>query len=177
MIIAVDTYYFGNKAKTVGIIFKDWSSETIDEIVSEITICNEPYISGQFYKRELPCIKSLLANKLKHIHQEAVEAIIVDGFCYVKDGNKYSNNYGLGGHLYDDLYGDVPIVGIAKTNLMTVNECKKAVFRGQSKKPLFVSSVGVNVDSVALKVAKMAGNHRIPTLLKELDRLTKTDLE
>ena len=47
------------------------------------------------------------------------------------------------------------------------------VLRGKSKKPLFVTSVGMETAVAAEKINTMAGEFRIPALLKELDRLTK----
>jgi deoxyribonuclease V len=69
----------------------------------------EEYTSGEFYKRELPCILSLLGKN----HFDNIEAIIVDGFVYLDDQNKL----GLGGHLYERLPYKVPVIGVAKNKL------------------------------------------------------------
>jgi deoxyribonuclease V len=47
------------------------------------------------------------------------------------------------------------------------------VFRGQSINPLYVSSIGIDIDQAAQNIQNMFGNYRIPTLLKHLDTLTK----
>jgi deoxyinosine 3'endonuclease (endonuclease V) len=60
MILAFDTYYFDNKAKTVSICFDDWSDEENYKVETEVIENSEEYQSGEFYKRELPCILSLL---------------------------------------------------------------------------------------------------------------------
>ena len=45
-----------------------------------------------------------------------------------------------------------------------------AVHRGQSQKPLYVSAVAIDRAEAALAIQRMHGPHRIPTLLKQVDR-------
>ncbi|KAF2510655.1 endonuclease V [Flavobacterium zhairuonense] len=165
MILAFDTYYYDNKAKTVCLEFTEWNQEKDFKIHTEIIDNVSEYIPGEFYKRELPCILSLLNN----IDLKLVDVIIVDGFVYLDDDEKY----GLGGHLYEKLDKKIPIIGVAKTNFASIEKDKKALFRGDSKKPLFVTSIGIDLEDAFQKIESMAGEFRIPTLLKEMDRLTK----
>lgn len=165
MILAFDTYYYDGKAKTVCLEFKEWNESKDFKIHTEIIENVEEYIPGEFYKRELPCILSLL----NHIDLESIEAIVVDGFVYLDDDKKY----GLGGRLYEKLNNKIPIIGVAKTNFAAIEKNKRALFRGDSKKPLYITSIGLELDDAFEKVEKMAGEFRFPTLLKELDRLTK----
>lgn len=169
MILAFDTYYFKNKAKTVCLAFKEWTSSDAFVIYSEILEDIEEYIPGEFYKRELPCILSLL----KQIKYETIEAIIVDGFVYLDDANKL----GLGGHLYQALNSSIPVIGVAKTNFLTIEKNKRPLMRGESKNPLFVTAIGIDLDTAAAHIASMAGNYRIPKLLKELDTQTRSEIE
>lgn len=166
MILAFDTYYFENKAKTVCLVFDNWNESdkfsTFTEILEDI---NE-YIPGEFYKREMPCILSLFQN----IHIPNIEAIIVDGFVFLDDHNKL----GLGGHLYEALDCKIPVIGVAKTNFATITRNKMALCRGESKNPLYITSIGIDPEIATEKIRNMSGKYRIPTLLKELDRLTKT---
>lgn len=166
MILAFDTYYFDNKAKTVCVEFTDWNDSNY-KFQTEITDNIKEYIPGEFYKRELPCIISLL-NKydLKNI-----EVIIVDGFVYLNDENKF----GLGGYLYEKLDRKIPVIGVAKTNFATILKNKKSLLRGESKKPLFITAIGIELKDAVQKIQNMDGEFRIPTLLKELDRLTKEE--
>lgn len=60
MIYTFDTYYYDDFAKTICITFKNWDSENEEAIYSENTAITSEYESGAFYKRELPCILSLL---------------------------------------------------------------------------------------------------------------------
>lgn len=165
MILAFDTYYYDGKAKTVCLEFEEWNESKNFKIHEEIIDNVEEYIPGEFYKRELPCIISLL-NKIDLIH---IEAIVVDGFVYLDDEKKY----GLGGRLYEQLNHKIPIIGVAKTNFAAIEKDKLALVRGDSKKPLYITAIGITLDDAFEKVASMAGEYRFPTLLKELDRLTK----
>lgn len=165
MILAFDTYYYDNKAKTVCLEFTEWNQEKDFKVHTEIIDNVSEYIPGEFYKRELPCILSLL-DKID-LKKDAI--IIVDGFVYLDDYKKY----GLGGHLYEKLNKKIPIIGVAKTNFASIEKDKKPLFRGDSKKPLFVTSIGIDLEDAFQKIESMAGEFRIPTLLKEMDRLTK----
>lgn len=167
MILAFDTYYFDQKAKTICLEFAEWHEDKNFKIHSETIDNVEEYIPGEFYKRELPCILSLL----RKIDLSTIDVIIVDGFVYLNDENKH----GLGGHLYEKLNKEIPIIGVAKTNFASIEKNKKALYRGDSKKPLYITSIGIDLDAAYKKVESMAGEYRIPTLLKELDRLTKNE--
>ncbi|MCU0355416.1 MAG: endonuclease V [Cytophagales bacterium] len=165
MILAFDTYYFNNKAKTVCLAFADWTDDAPHQIYSETLEDVEDYTPGEFYRRELPCILSLL----KQVHFPDVEAIVIDGFVYLDDSGKL----GLGGHLYQALDGQVPVIGVAKTNFATIETCKKPLLRGKSTRPLYITAIGVDIDDATENIRRMSGDFRIPALLKQLDGLTK----
>lgn len=165
MILAFDTYYFDNKAKTVCLEFNDWKENKNFKIHQETIDNIEEYTSGEFYKRELPCILSLLDK----IEIKNVEIIIIDGFVYLNDEFKF----GLGAYLFEKLNKQIPVIGVAKTNFATIEENKITLFRGKSTKPLFITSIGIELNNAYEKIKSMYGEYRIPTLLKELDRITK----
>ena len=165
MILAFDTYYYDGKAKTVCLEFTEWNQSENFKIHTEIIENVEEYIPGEFYKRELPCILSLLDK----IDLNNIEAIVVDGFVYLDDEKKH----GLGGRLYEKLDNKIPIIGVAKTNFAAIEKHKRTLLRGDSKKPLYITAIGIELDDAFEKVGSMAGEFRFPTLLKELDRLTK----
>jgi deoxyribonuclease V len=167
MILAFDTYYFDGKAKTVCLEFEKWDENKNFTIHSEIIENVEEYIPGAFYRRELPCIVSLLTK----IGLNDIEAIVVDSFVYLDDEKKF----GLGAHLYEKLNKVIPVIGVAKTNFATVEEHKMGLWRGESKKPLYISAIGLELEDAFQKIESMHGEFRIPTLLKELDRLTKEE--
>ena len=166
MILAFDTYYFDGSAKTACLAFGHWADAVPLGLYSETLTGIEAYQSGAFYKRELPCILSLL-HKMQL--QENPEAIIVDGFVYLDDHGKN----GLGAHLYEALQGQVPVLGVAKTNFASVEENKRHVLRGQSLRPLYITAIGITLEEAALLIENMHGAYRIPTLLKMLDSLSR----
>ena len=168
MNLVFDTYYFdGNRANTICLAFEDWKSARPDFEFSEIKNGVEEYIPGQFYKRELPCIVSLL-EKIKTRIQK-ISCIIIDGFVYVDD----EKSPGLGKHLYDYLNGEIPVIGVAKTNFATVEHYKLPLIRGMSANPLYISSAGIEMDMASDLIRMMHGSYRIPTLLKQVDHLTR----
>lgn len=165
MILAFDTYYYGDKAKTVCLAFDRWDAEQAQEVHTGFMEQVADYTPGEFYKRELPCILDLLG---KLPYQET-EAIIVDGFVFLDDDDKP----GLGAHLYQALDQKIPVIGIAKTNFASLERNKIAVLRGESAKPLYITAIGMDAQQAAEQVTQMAGGYRFPSLLKQLDQLTK----
>ncbi len=165
MLLAFDTHYFDDKAKTVCLAFSDWAATESTMMYSEILENIEPYTSGAFYKRELPCILSLL----RTIDCTTVTTIVIDGFVFLDDAQKL----GLGGHLYEALGRKFPVIGVAKTNFATIEQHKKALLRGDSTKPLFITAIGIHLEQATQHIAAMHGAFRIPTLLKVLDGQTK----
>lgn len=165
MILAFDTHYTQNQAKTVCVAFENWLDAEPHEIFTEITKTIADYEPGKFYKRELSCILSLL----KKIDYKDIDAIVVDGFVYLDDENKL----GLGGYLYNELDQKIPVIGVAKKNFHLIDKNRIAILRGNSQNPLFVTAAGMDLEKAADLVQKMHGAFRMPTLLKELDRLTK----
>ena len=165
MIISFDTYYFDNKAKTIGIAFDDWKNDEPIKIYSEIIEGIAEYEPRLFYKREMPCILSLL----KKIDLSKIELIIVDGYVILDDNGKY----GLGGHLYENLNEKIPIIGVAKSGYDSNKINSKALLRGESKRPLYVSAIGIELNLAFEHIKSMHGNYRIPTLLQIMDTKTK----
>lgn len=45
--------------------------------------------------------------------------------------------------------------------------------RGTSRSPLYVTAAGMDATEAARHIAEMHGPHRIPTLLKRIDRLCR----
>ena len=165
MILAFDTYYVGDKAKTVCLSFTQWEDTAGSAIYDEV-LCNVAgYTPGEFYRRELPCILSLL----KKIPFTAAEAIVVDGFVFLDDERKP----GLGAHLYNALEERIPVIGVAKTNFATLHAHKTSLLRGGSARPLYITAIGIDTGLATAYIKKMAGTFRIPALLKQLDSLTR----
>jgi len=164
MILAIDVYYKENDAKIVGVLF-NWKDEMPQNTIIEQITGIEDYVSGEFYKRELPCIEAIL----KKINLNEIEAIIIDGHIYVDN----DGTFGLGGYVWESLHKKIPVIGVAKNSFFRNKDTVKEVFRGESKKTLYVSSIGIDLDTATNLIKDLKGNYRIPTILKELDRITK----
>ena len=163
MILAVDVDYGDGIAHIAGVAFSDWSDvEPSATYTSELSGI-EAYEPGNFFKRELPCILKLLNE-----HELTPECIVIDGFVYL-DG---ASDAGLGRRLYDALNGTISIIGVAKRPFKNTPESCE-VYRGQSSKPLYVTSEGIAADTAKEYIATMHGEYRIPDLLKIADRLCR----
>jgi deoxyribonuclease V len=167
--LAVDSYYYNDWCYTVGIIFDDWQQSEPIETISCYTRTYKQYNPGNFHWRELPGIIKLL----KQVDITHIDTIIVDANVFIYRNNTVSD--GLGKHLYDAIYKrreDIKIIGICKS-LCGDNEAYVKVFRGHSKKPLYITSYNIDTAQCAEYVKNMKGAHRIPKLLKMLDNETK----
>jgi deoxyribonuclease V len=165
MILAFDVQYTDNQAKAVAITFQNWEDATpTDTIIKYIDGIAE-YEPGAFYKRELPCILSMLED----LDLSTIDLIVIDGYVLLDDVGKL----GLGGHLYEALTVKIPIIGVAKTKFIQNKINAIEVFRGESQKPLFVSAIGTSIETAAENIKSMHGDYRFPTLLKLLDDVTK----
>lgn len=163
MILAIDVFYRETSACTAGILFKQWEDFSFVSTHTSIATEINEYVSGEFYKRELPCILQLLQE-----HQLEPDIIIVDGYVYL-DGH---SKPGLGKYLYDALDGKVPIVGVAKSPFARSSAINE-VLRGKSHKPIYVSCVGIKLEDVVKNIHLMHGTYRIPKLLKNADQLCR----
>ena len=163
MMLAVDVDYRNNKAIVAGVAFNQWADDKpAQEWVIQVP-SPAAYLPGQFYRRELPCILALL----KQI--DAVpEVMIIDGYVYLG----YEKKPGLGQYLFEALHGDTVVIGVAKKRFKNTPE-GVALYRGQSKRPLYVTAVGIDEDEARQLIASMVGHHRIPVLLKRADQLCR----
>lgn len=165
MKLAIDVHYT-QTALAAGVLFADWISGEIERTVLTEIIQIAPYEPGSFYKRELPCILSLL----KKVH-EPLDVIIIDGYVQLGKAQKM----GLGLHLYQALDEKIPIIGVAKKAFKdTPQACE--LLRGNSINPLYITSAGIELDKAQEYIKQMHGKHRIPTLLKKVDQLCRRGL-
>jgi len=162
MIVAIDVLYSESSAIVAAVQFEYWQS---DEVVSTHTLTIEDrseYIPGKFYLRELAPILAIL-KEIDHPH-----TVVIDGYCHLdEDGKK-----GLGAHLFDATEGRFSIIGVAK-NPFNGSLHATPVCRGDSKKPLYVTSIGIDQDVAASYIASMVGSYRMPTILKQVDSLSR----
>ena len=163
MILAVDVDYRNDKAIAAGVLFKNWEDrEPVQELIAEILTVAE-YEPGQFYKRELPCVLALLQQL-----EQLPEFIVIDGYVYL-DGNLKP---GFGRHLHDALEGKSVIIGMAKSRFKDT-PAETEIFRGGSKRALYVTAIGIDETKAKGFIMQMHGAHRIPTILKRVDQLSK----
>jgi deoxyribonuclease V len=164
MYACVDVYYHDERASAVCALFKGWS-DAMPASQFQTTISKfAPYIAGQFYLRELPCILKVL-----ELVNEKIDVLIVDGYVWLDDGR----TPGLGAHLYHKLHRTTPVIGAAKTQYRQ-SEAAREVLRGKSKKPLYITAVGIDQSIAANRIKKMHGEFRIPTLLKMVDQISRS---
>src|SRR5687767_12388554 len=157
VIAAVDVHYAGGGAVAACVAFRDWpDAEPAWERtvrVAEVAA----YEPGAFYRRELPPLLEVLAG-------QPFDAVLIDGYVWLGEGRK-----GLGAWVHEAL--GKPVIGVAKTAFRGAPAIE--VLRGGSRRPLFVTAAGHDATATAEGVGRMHGAHRIPTLLKRVDRLCR----
>jgi deoxyribonuclease V len=164
MIACVDVDYRADHAVAACVLFRDWlDADASDQWTRRIAPV-APYLPGEFYRRELPCLLAVLEPRLPEI-----QTVIVDGYVWLRD----EHTPGLGAHLYEALGRRVPVIGVAKTCFQSAGAAK-AVVRGCSKRPLFVTAAGVDIITAAACVRRMHGGNRIPTMLRRVDQCCRS---
>lgn len=162
MIVCVDVAYADDTAFAAGVFFDGWSAATPshERVVRVDGI--EPYLPGQFFRRELPPILALVA-----VAPGPPSTVVIDGYVWLAPDHP-----GLGAHLFDAVGGSVAVVGVAKTKFGDASAAAP-LLRGTSATPLYVTAAGVALDDAVAHVRAMHGAHRIPTLIRRADRLCR----
>jgi deoxyribonuclease V len=162
----VDVHYKEIGARAACVVTESWEDETPHSIYVQDIEAVAPYEPGNFYRRELPCILSVL-----RLLPALPETVVVDGYVWLSSVDRP----GLGARLYEALGRGTPVVGIAKTAFKGVESCTDVVrvVRGMSRKPLFVTAVGIEPEAAAQCVRLMAGKHRIPEIVRMTDGLSR----
>ena len=144
----VDVDYKGSGALASCVLTESWEAESPTSTYIRDIEAVEPYEPGNFYRRELPCIVSVL-----RMLPLLPEIVVVDGYVWLSSVDRP----GLGARLYEALGRGTPVVGIAKTAFKGVESCTRVVrvLRGTSRNPLFITAVGIEPDVVAQCVRRM----------------------
>jgi deoxyribonuclease V len=122
-----------------------------------------PYRPGQFYLRELPPLRAVLAGL------SGLGLLVVDGYADLDpDGRP-----GLGAHAHAEFA--IPVIGVAKSRFRTATHAVP-VLRGSSMRPLFITAAGMPSADAARLVRHMAGQYRLPDALRRTDTLARTGL-
>ena len=163
MFACLDVDYRDEGVVAACVSFDVWQSKE-PSLVNLHKSCNPPseYKPGEFYRRELPYLTAVI----KSLPVQP-SIVIVDGYVWLGP-----NRPGLGKHLYDTFKEDFAVVGVAKKPFHDVSAASP-VQRGLSKNPLWITSIGIDLAEAAFGVQQMNGEHRVPTLLKLVDRLCR----
>lgn len=162
MIACLDASYRDEGTSVACVLARSWADGLPVAEITRALSKSAPYQSGEFYRRELPALLSVLSELTCPL-----EAVLIDGYVWLDSLNKP----GLGAHLYSALGGSTAVVGIAKR--LFVGAPAIPVVRGQSRSPLFVTSAGIPNHEAAALVRQMHGPYRLPTLLKRVDALSR----
>jgi len=163
-LVAVDVYYDERlkTARTGCATFGSWQAEVAAGSFTHDSELLAPYVAGAFYRRELPAIEAALRCLMREVR---LTTVIVDAHVWLDAGRK-----GLGAHLFERMDGRVEVVGVAKNPFRDSGAIP--VLRGTSRKPLWVSSTS-DPRVAAKAVARMAGQHRVPNLLRHVDHVCR----
>lgn len=161
MIAALDVYYLtDNRASAAAVLFSDYRDAEPSAVYTQFIRQAADYLPGEFYKRELPCLLALL-ERINRVPDE----MVIDG--YVMLGERP----GLGQHLFECFHGKIPVVGVAKSKFRGSSGAE--LFRGSSLRPLYITAAGMEQREACERIKRMHGGHRLPTLLRRVDRLAR----
>jgi deoxyribonuclease V len=163
VIAFTDVHYSQDSARAACVLAHAWTDEAPRGSVSVRVAPIAPYEPGAFFKRELPCLLAVLEASPKVSH------VVIDGYVWLDT----KDTPGLGAHLHAALGGSIPVIGIAKTAYRG-SEMATRVLRPGSAKPLFVTSIGIERELAVESVKRLHGEHRIPTLLRLVDQLSRS---
>jgi deoxyribonuclease V len=129
------------------------------EWTAEVSVA-APYRPGQFFLRELPPLRAVLADA------GPLHLIVVDGYVDLDPAGRP----GLGAHVHHEFA--VPVIGVAKTSFRTATHAI-SVTRAGSAQPLFITAAGLPREEAASLVRGMAGRYRLPDALRRADALAR----
>jgi len=160
MVVIIDADYNEEtrKGHVAGIVAKNILSEQEEYVITAFVTEIEDYIPGQFYRRELQSVDSIISQ----IEKGDIEMIVVDGYA-----DSGTEEHALGTYVYEKY--NIPVIGIGKNKYDRCVLENLEVYRGKSKKPLYVTSKGMDNEQAKTLVKKMAGKFRIPYLVKYAD--------
>jgi deoxyribonuclease V len=161
MNLAVDVHYLGDElAVAAGVAFADWRSDRIARTQVVRIRKVRPYSPGNFFERELPCLLAVIDQ-----FGELPDTIVIDGYVTLGEDDRD----GLGAHLYVALERQVSVIGVAKSRFAGT-PVDREVFRGESARPLYVTSRRIALEAAKQLILGMHGAHRVPTLLAAADQ-------
>jgi deoxyribonuclease V len=163
VLACVDVHYPAGAVEAIAacVLFRSWSDAgPAEQHVVRVTPV-APYVPGELYRRELPGLLAVL-EQVAH----PLEVIVVDGYVWLDHERP-----GLGWHLHEAIGRRAAVVGVAK-NEFAGNRAALELSR-HGRRALYVTAVGMPAELARQRVLEMHGQHRIPTLLKAADRLSR----
>jgi len=161
LLVAVDVHYPDDgSARAAAVAAHERGFAPVAWTRTTTVPAGAPYVPGEFYLRELPPLRAVLAGCGE------LSLIVVDGYVDLDPGGRP----GLGAHVHAEF--GVPVIGVAKTAFRDASHAAR-VLRGRSSRPLYVTAAGMAVTEAAAVVSEMAGQFRIPDALKLADRLAR----
>jgi deoxyribonuclease V len=161
MFAAVDVHYPPSGGARAALVLAPDSA--FSAIVCEKTVFIDQvadYQPGEFYRRELPPIRAVLAGV------DDLDLLIIDGYVTLDPGGRP----GLGAYAHEEF--GVSVIGGAKTRFVSAVHAIP-VRRGTAKRPLYVTAVGVPPAAAADLVRTMTGRFRLPDALRRVDALAR----
>jgi deoxyribonuclease V len=164
-IAVLDVSYASDMTGVACLMAETWTAAAPAMQISRCLRCaTADYIPGEFYKRELPLLRAMIDDLTPR-----PALLVIDGYVWLGA----TDAPGLGAHLFDALQSATPVVGVAKSRYRG-DTWSERVYRGASRRPLYVTAAGVESAKVAALVSQMHGKHRIPTLLQLADHLARS---
>ena len=145
-----------------GVVAESMTDEKAVKTVTAMVEGIGDYIPGQFYKRELKIVEAVISQ----LELKDIDLIVVDGYA-----DSGTEEHALGTYVYEKY--NKPVIGIAKNKYPRCTIENTEVYRGESKKPLYVTSKGISHEEAKSLVKAMAGEYRIPLLVKYADKLAR----
>jgi deoxyribonuclease V len=161
MFAAVDVHYPpAGGARAALVLAPDAAFSVIAGEKTAFTGQVAPYQPGEFWRRELPPVRAVLAGV------GDLDLLIVDGYVTLDpDGRP-----GLGAYAHEEF--GVPVIGVAKTRFVLAVHAIPVV-RGTATRPLYVTAAGMPPAEAAGLVRAMAGKFRLPDALRRADALAR----
>lgn len=162
----VDVHYQDHTAWTALVLFEDWTDAVPAATHLLGTRVTAAYVRGEFYRRELdPILRALKQTEVP------LDVLVIDGYCAPSPQGRP----GMGARLFEATDQVKAVIGVAKKPFTGATHARK-VYRGRSSRPLFVTACGMDAEPAAQRIIEMRGRHRIPTLLKLADTLSRDSL-
>jgi deoxyribonuclease V len=158
---AVDVHYLSTgRARAAAVLAADTTFAHLLAERAAVVPRVAPYRPGEFYLRELPPLRAVLAGL------NGLGLLVIDGYANLDpDGRP-----GLGAHVHAEF--GLPVIGVAKSRFRTATHAVP-VQRGSSVRPLVITAAGMPAADAADLVRRMAGRYRLPDALRRADTLAR----